>query len=62
MRENLNKLFDATNTSMYNIYDKCYKTKKTSNYVNTGCEDNEGIMDYLNDKNVQKNWNIIVNK
>jgi len=49
---------------MYNIYDKCYKSKtnSSSNYVNTGCEDNEGIMNYLNDKNVRNNWNIIVDK
>jgi hypothetical protein len=48
---------------MYNIYDKCYKTKtNSSNYVNTGCEDDEGILTYLNDDNVKKNWNIKYNK
>jgi len=63
----LNQLFDDTNTSMYNIYDKCYKTtakssQKDVGYVNTGCEDEKGIMTFLNDKNVKKNWNIIVDK
>jgi hypothetical protein len=46
---------------MYNIYDKCYKTRNDSEeleYVNTGCEDNVGILSFLNDANTKKNWNI----
>lgn len=60
----MDTIFNATNSSMYNIYDKCYKTKNTTNlkYINTGCEDNAGVMTFLNDKNVRKNWNIQVEK
>jgi hypothetical protein len=49
---------------MYNIYDKCYKSKNSAsdNYINTGCEDNAGIMTFLNDKNVRANWNIVTTK
>ena len=62
-RGKLDAFFNTTNSSMYNIYDKCYKSKTTSvNYVNTGCEDNAGIMTFLNDPNVKKNWNIKVDK
>ncbi len=53
--------FNATNTSQYNIYDKCYRGKNDSSglkYVNTGCEDEAGLMTYLNDPQVQQNWNI----
>lgn len=32
------------------------------NYINTGCEDNVGILTFLNDKNVKKNWNVDVDK
>ena len=55
--------FNKTNTSMYNIYDKCYKSKEKADnlgYINTGCEDNAGIITFLNDANVKKNWNIQV--
>ena len=48
---------------MYNIYDNCYKSKTTdTQYINTGCEDNAGIMTFLNDPNVRKNWNIKTEK
>lgn len=58
-RKKLDGYFNATNSSMYNIYDKCYKSKTpTIEYVNSGCEDNAGIMTFLNDPNVRKNWNI----
>ena len=55
--------FNQTNTSMYNIYDKCYKTPNVTEeddleYINTGCEDNAGIMTFLNDAHVKENWNI----
>jgi len=63
-REKLNKQFKDTNTSMYNIYDKCYKAKNTTGlkYVNTGCEDDAGLTNYLNDPVVKKHWNFLVNK
>jgi hypothetical protein len=55
----MDKQFTATNTSAYNIYDKCYKsTNSTSNYVNTGCEDNIGILTFLNDPSIKAKWNI----
>jgi hypothetical protein len=61
-RKNLDDIFDATKSPTFNIYDKCYKSNTTQNsevkYVNTNCEDNIGIMTYLNDPNVKKNWNI----
>ena len=58
-RKKLDDFFNTTNTSMYNIYDKCYRGQNdSSNYVNTGCEDNAGIMTFLNDKTVRANWNI----
>ena len=31
-------------------------------YINTGCEDDAGIMTFLNDANNKKNWNIDVDK
>jgi hypothetical protein len=62
-RENLNKLFNATNSSMYNIYDKCYKAKPTEfSYVNTGCEDEAGIVNFLNDPSIRNKFNINVEK
>lgn len=60
-RTNLDNKFNATNTSEYNIYDKCYKGQNDSvtlSYVNTGCEDDAGLINYLNDPIVQENWNI----
>lgn len=57
----LDNKFSVTNTSSYNIYDKCYKGQNDSSslkYVNTGCEDEAGLMNYLNDPHVQMNWNI----
>jgi len=50
---------------MYNIYDKCYKSKTNSSrlgYVNTGCEDEAGLLTYLNDPHVKQNWNINPNR
>lgn len=62
-RKKLDGIFNNTNSSMYNIYDKCYKSQTTDyQYVNTGCEDNAGIMTFLNDPNVKKNWNIDTKK
>jgi hypothetical protein len=58
-RVKMDKIFNDTNTSPYNIYDKCYRGQNdSSNYINTGCEDNAGLMTFLNDPNVQDNWNI----
>lgn len=53
--------FNDTNTSEYNIYDKCYRGQNDSvdlSYVNTGCEDEAGLITYLNDPHVQESWNI----
>lgn len=63
-RDRLNKEFIATNTSMYNIYNKCYKAKNTTGlkYVNTGCEDDAGLTNFLNDPSVKKNWNLLADK
>jgi hypothetical protein len=37
-RLKLDSLFNDTNTSAYNIYDKCYKGQNDSlSYLNTGC-------------------------
>lgn len=50
---------------MYNIYSQCYKTPNSSqedNYINTGCEDDLGVLNFLNNPNVKKNWNIDVDK
>lgn len=50
---------------MYNIYSQCYKTANSSfedNYINTGCEDNLGVLTFLNDPNVRINWNIDTDK
>ena len=60
-RIQMDKQFNQTNSSMYNIYNKCYKTKNDTfedNYINTGCEDDLGVVNFLNDPNVKKNWNI----
>ncbi len=60
-RIDMDTQFNKTNSSMYNIYSKCYKVVNDTfedNYVNTGCEDNVGILTFLNDPNVKKNWNI----
>jgi hypothetical protein len=62
-RGKLDGYFNATNSSMYNIYDKCYKSKTTDvGYINSGCEDNAGIMTWLNDPIVRANWNIVNDK
>lgn len=62
-RKKLDGYFNDTNSSLYNIYDKCYKSKNTSRqYINTGCEDNAGLMTFLNDPSVKKNWNIDTSK
>lgn len=46
----MDKKFNETNSSMYNIYDRCYKTQNNSeNYINTGCEDHIGILTFFND-------------
>lgn len=60
-RIEMDTIFNKTNSSMYNVYSKCYKTVNDTfedNYINTGCEDNVGILTFLNDPNVKKNWNI----
>lgn len=58
----VDKIFNGTNSSMYNIYAPCYKSKTTENYINTGCEDNIGILQYLNDARVRESWNIRTDK
>lgn len=57
----LDSKFNDLNTSEYNIYDKCYRGKNDSidlSYVNTGCEDEAGLVNYMNDVHFQGNWNI----
>jgi hypothetical protein len=48
-RQALDKNYNATNTSAYNIYAKCYNNSKTANTINMGCEDETGATSYLND-------------
>lgn len=38
VRQRVDKEYNATNTSAYNIYAKCYK-KPNPNTINLGCED-----------------------
>ena len=55
----MDKKFNETNSSMYNIYDRCYKTQNSSsNYINTGCEDHIGILTFFNEPSTRKRWNI----
>jgi len=62
-RNEMDKIFNTTNTSMYNIYDKCYRSQNSSeNYINTGCEDNAGILTFLNEPSTKKKWNIYTEK
>ena len=60
----MDKQFNSTLTSMYNIYAKCYKTSNDSseNVLNTGCEDTYGIMTFFNDPSIRKKWNIMIDK
>ena len=51
-RQQLDKLFDSTNSSMYNIYDKCYKSDKVDLH-NTVCVDESAIVTVLNDPGFQ---------
>lgn len=48
MRQIIDKDVNATNTSAYNIYGKCYNTTK-ANTINLGCEDETGATAYFND-------------
>lgn len=48
-RQRIDKDINATNTSAYNIYSKCYNTSSSSNTINLGCEDESGATNYLND-------------
>lgn len=52
----MDKDYNATNTSAYNIYNKCYKSP--ANTINLGCEDETGPITYLNDADFKRNWNI----
>jgi hypothetical protein len=62
-RIDMDKQFNNTNTSMYNIYDKCYRaSNSSSNYINTGCEDTAGIITFFNDPSLRKRWNIETDK
>lgn len=49
-RQRIDKDINATNTSAYNIYSKCYNTTSSSNTINLGCEDESGATNYLNDE------------
>lgn len=57
-RVEIDKFINGTSTSPYNIYDKCYNSSNSSNIINAGCLDEEGIKTYLNDHLVQEEWNI----
>lgn len=57
MRQIIDKDVNATNTSAYNIYGKCYNTTK-ANTINLGCEDETGATAYFNDVHFKQNWNI----
>ena len=58
-RQQMDKNFNATNTSPYNIYSKCYHPKNnTVNVMNTGCEDEEGVLKFFNTDNFKNFWNI----
>ena len=59
VRIDMDKFRNSTSTSVYNIYDKCYKSSNSSNTINTGCLDEEGIKEYLNDKLVREEWNVV---
>ena len=52
----MDKDYNATNTSAYNIYATCYPNKDDT--INLGCEDETGPINYLNDPDFQRNWNI----
>lgn len=54
----MDKIFNSTNSSLYNIYNPCYKGRNNSNYINSGCEDDSNIKTYLNDPTVRESWNI----
>jgi carboxypeptidase C (cathepsin A) len=47
-RQQIDKLFDSTNSSAYNIYEKCYKAAG-----NPICEDESAILTVLNDDGFQ---------
>jgi hypothetical protein len=36
-RQALDKIYNGTNTSAYNIYAKCYNSSATENTINLGC-------------------------
>lgn len=55
-RQKIDKEVNATNTSAYNIYAKCWKSG--ANTINLGCEDESGATSYLNDPHFRQNWNI----
>ena len=57
-RKQMDKQFNDTETSIYNIYTKCYRTGNKTDSINTGCIDEQGIIDYLNDPNVKDEWNV----
>lgn len=57
-RQKIDKEVNATNTSAYNIYAKCWNNNNKSNTINLGCEDESGATAYLNDPHFRQNWNI----
>lgn len=57
-RQKIDKEVNATNTSAYNIYAKCWNKDKAGNTINLGCEDESGAINYLNDPLFRTNWNI----
>jgi hypothetical protein len=47
-RLELDKYYENSNTSAYNIYSKCYNISNIGNSINLACEDESGPIDYTN--------------
>lgn len=52
----MDKNFNATNTSAYNIYSKCYFSANQT--INDRCEDEEGMLKFFNTAEFKQYWNI----
>ena len=61
-RQELDKVFNETNSSMYNIYAKCYASGNTTLSIvggaNEKCEDTAGIIEFLNDPAIKKQLHV----
>lgn len=55
----LDKLWNSTNSSIYNVYAKCHKSDKISVGVpNPGCEDQYGLHLILNEADLQDSLHV----